>query len=104
MKRLVYLIVVLAFVSCQSSSTKKENNSELATEPVEVVEATVNIGGLHCNNCVASVEKGINELDGIASVKVTLNDSTAVVKYESAKTDLKTIETAIEKRGYKVKK
>lgn len=102
MKRLVFLITVLAFVSCQST-TKKENNSEQATEPVEVVEATVNIGGLHCNNCVASVEKGISELDGIAFIKVTLEDSTAVVKYESAKIDIDAIETAIKKRGYTIK-
>ena len=105
MKKLFFLFLVFAFVSCQSG-TKKVNSTDSETEPVEVaevVETTINISGMHCNNCVASVEKGINELQGIELVVVSLNDSNVIVKYEPTKTDLTKIEKAIEKRGYSIK-
>lgn len=101
MKKLIYLIVVVAFVSCQSGSKKVEHN-ESAIETVQVVEATINIRGMHCNNCVVSVEKGVNELPGIESVAVSLNDSNVIVKFDTSKTDRKAIEQAIEKRGYSI--
>lgn len=101
MKKIIYLFLVLAFVSCQSGN--KKTNVEAAPESVEVVEATVNIRGMHCDMCVASIEKGINGLEGITSVAVSLNDSNAVVKFNPSKTDLKEIEGAIVKRGYTIR-
>ncbi|MDB4582460.1 cation transporter [Draconibacterium sp.] len=101
MKKLLFIIIVFAFVSCQSGN--KSNNTESVAEPVEVVETTINISGMHCDNCVVSVEKGINGLEGIASVSVSLSDSTAIVKYDKSKLELADIEKSIEKRGYTVK-
>jgi len=102
MKKLFYLIVLLAFVSCQTGN-KNKPAEKISTESVQVVESTINIGGMHCDMCVASIEKGVKELDGIVSVSVSLNDSTAVVSYEPSKIELAKIETAIEARGYKIK-
>lgn len=101
MKKLIYLVAIIAFVSCQSGS-KEAESKESAVETVQVVEATVNISGMHCNNCVASVEKGVGELAGVESVAVSLNDSNAIVKFDASKTDKKAIEKAIEKRGYSI--
>jgi Cu+-exporting ATPase len=102
MKKLIYLISVLALVSCQSGN-KIKPEEKTAPESVQVVETTINIRGMHCENCVASVEKGVKELDGIVSVTVSLNDSNAVVSYDKSKVELAKIEEAIEKRGYTVK-
>jgi copper chaperone len=101
MKKLIYLIVIVAFVSCQTGN-KKAESKESAVETVQVVEATVNISGMHCNNCVASVEKGVGELAGVESVAVSLNDSNAIVQFDTSKTDIKAIQKAIEKRGYSI--
>lgn len=102
MKKLFFLFIIFAFVSCQSGN-KKANIDKQPTEPVEVVEATIGISGMHCDNCVASVEKGINGVEGISALQVNLNDSNAVVKFDAAKTDLAEIEKAIEKRGYSIR-
>jgi Cu+-exporting ATPase len=93
-------LTLTAFISCNSGNNKTSNDS---TTNAEVAEATIIIGGLHCENCVASVEKGINELEGIKNVVVTLEDSTAVVKYDASKLELATIEKAVKKRAYTVK-
>ena len=104
MRKLFYVFVVLAFVSCNSGT--KSNNPESVNDSakMEVVEATINIGGMHCDMCVASVTKGVNELDGISTVQVNLDDSTAVVSFDASKLQLAKIEEAIEKRGYSIKK
>ena len=103
MKNLSILLIVLFLASCQSN--KKETSvKEEVVIPVEVVETTINISGMHCANCVASVEKGVTVLDGVESVSVSLDDSTAVVKFDPAQLELNEIEKAIEKRGYSIKK
>jgi copper chaperone len=102
MKKLFYLFIVLAFAACQTGN-KNVKEEKTATEPVQVVEATINIRGMHCENCVASVEKGVNALEGIKSVVVSLNDSTAVVTFDASKTELTQIEEAIKSRGYTIK-
>lgn len=102
MKKLLFLFVVVTFVSCQTGA-KKENNNDAEPASVKLVESTINISGMHCEMCVSSVEKGVSELVGIESVDVSLNDSTAVVKYDESKLELAEIEKAIEKRGYKIK-
>lgn len=103
MKNLFYLFVLLIFVSCNSGNKAQESN-ELESTSVEIVESTLNIKGMHCDMCVASIEKGVNELDGISFVKASLNDSTATVKFDASKTDLIEIEKVIIKRGYSIKK
>ena len=103
MKKLFFLFIALAFVSCNSGNKNKQEEKAAVPESVQVVESTINIGGMHCENCVASVEKGVKELDGIVSVTVSLNDSTAVVSYDGSKVELAKIEKAIESRGYTIK-
>jgi copper chaperone len=102
MKKLFYLLIVVVFASCQSGN-KKVQEEKTTNEPVQVVETTINIRGMHCDNCVASVEKGVNELEGVVSVVVNLNDSNAVVSYDESKVELAEIEKAIESRGYSIK-
>lgn len=102
MKKLLYLIVLLVFVSCNTGN-RNAKSDEATMGQSKIVETTINIGGMHCDMCVNSIEKGINELDGITAVAVSLNDSTAKVSYDVQKVQLAQIEKAIEKRGYSIK-
>nr|WP_321354414.1 heavy metal-associated domain-containing protein [uncultured Draconibacterium sp.] len=99
MKKLLYLLILVGFVACNSGTQK---STEVA-QPEQIVESTIDIGGLHCDACVASVEKGVNSLSGIESVKVTLADSTAIVTYNASAVSIDEIEKSIEKRGYTIK-
>ncbi len=104
MKKLIFVLIIFAFISCESGN--KSNTNKSVDEPVkvtEVVESTINIRGMHCDNCVASVEKGINGLEGITGVTVSLSDSLAIVKYDKSIVKLEDIEQSIEKRGYTIK-
>lgn len=101
-KLLILVLVITGFAACQSANKKTVAEKQEAV-PVQMVQTTINIGGMDCDDCVKSVEKGVNQLTGISSVTVSLNDSNAVVKYDASKVQLAEIEKAIEKRGYMVK-
>jgi len=101
MKNLLCLIAAFVLFSCQTGARKDAKNE--TTGEAQVTEVTLQIGGMHCDMCVASIEKAVNALDGIDSVKVTLSDSAAVVRFDNRKVDVQAIEKAIEKRGYTLK-
>jgi Cu+-exporting ATPase len=101
MKKLVYLLVVFVFAACNSGYKPAQSEQPTATT-VALTETKIHVSGMHCENCVASVTKGINELEGIDSVSVTLADSTAVVSFDPSKVDLEKITKAVEGRGYTV--
>jgi copper chaperone len=102
MKIIISLMAVFFLLSCQQGNQKKENNSEFPVSQA-MHEETLQIGKMHCEMCVASIEKGLINLDGVEYAKAELDDSTAVVRFDAYKTNLAEIRTAIEKRGYTVK-
>ncbi|MCK3682666.1 copper ion binding protein [Maribellus sp. YY47] len=100
MKKVLFLLLTVGLFACGSAEKKTETK---ATAQAEITEVSLSIGGMTCEHCVMSVEKGINSLEGIEAVKVTLADSTAVVKYNASVLQLDDIKEAVKKRGYEVK-
>lgn len=103
MSKFILIIFLALFFGCQSGSKKQSTGEGQESSEAAVIETTISIGGMHCDMCVASIEKGINQLEGIESVTASLSDSTAVVVFDESKASLNQIETAIERRGYKIK-
>ncbi|WJH26726.1 heavy-metal-associated domain-containing protein [Pseudarthrobacter defluvii] len=68
------------------------------------VKTTVNISGMHCSHCVASVTEELQELDGVAAVDVALNkDGISIATITStAELDPAQIDAAIAEAGYDV--
>ena len=60
------------------------------------------VEGMSCSHCVASVEKALDELEGVGRVKVDLQEKKVRVDYDSAAVELQSIREAIEGRGFKV--
>lgn len=68
----------------------------------KLTEKIIYIEGMHCENCKNSVEKHLNELDGIAA-KVNLRKKRARVYMDHIITDEK-LEKIVERAGFKVTK
>ncbi|MCW3767249.1 MULTISPECIES: heavy-metal-associated domain-containing protein [Paenarthrobacter] len=68
------------------------------------VKTTINISGMHCGHCVASVTEELQEIDGVAGADVALNkDGVSVATITSAaKLDPEQIGAAIAEAGYAV--
>lgn len=61
---------------------------------------TLNIDGMTCNGCVASVTKILQDVDGVASAEVSLADKRAKVAFDATKTSVDALIAAVEDGGY----
>lgn len=97
MKQIILItILALSVVACSPKQTPKEKAA-----PV-LVEANLKVEGMTCDECELSIAKGVNQLTGIDSISANHEDSTAFVRFDSTKTDLKKISAAIDDRGFHV--
>lgn len=60
----------------------------------------IDIKGMHCEHCVASVEKNLKALPGVTEVKVSLEDNQAIVSVSEAISD-EMLKSVVENAGFK---
>jgi len=100
MKRVFFI----AFISIAlSACSPKQHSAGKENVPEAMVEVNLKIAGMTCDDCETSIKKGVTELAGIDSIGANYEDSTAFVRFDSSKTNLKEISEAIAHRGYEVK-
>lgn len=64
-------------------------------------EIKLKIEGMHCAGCSNRLEKILNNVDGIESAKVSLEEKSADIKYNDEEVELNTILQEIEDAGFK---
>ena len=64
-------------------------------------EIKVKIEGMHCAGCSNRLEKILNNVDGVESAKVSLEEKSADIKYNEEEVELNTILQEIEDAGFK---
>jgi copper chaperone len=62
----------------------------------------LNVHGMTCNGCVASVTKVLQALPGVGGVEVSLEDKRALVQYDPARVGAAQFKAAIEDAGFDV--
>jgi len=60
------------------------------------------VKGMSCGSCVNSIEGNIGDLNGVKSVKVTLDAGTVEVEFDPSIVSLNEIKNEIEDQGYAV--
>ena len=65
-------------------------------------EVKLNIEGMHCTGCSTRLEKVLNNVDGVESAKVSLEEKKADIKYDEAQVNESELKEAIEDAGFKV--
>jgi len=63
---------------------------------------TLNVQGMTCGGCVASVTRVLKAVPGVTDVSVTLQPGAARVSFDPARTGAAALRTAIEDAGYDV--
>ncbi|WP_271000358.1 CopZ family metallochaperone [Listeria seeligeri] len=63
---------------------------------------TLKIEGMTCGHCEARVTKALAEVDGVTNAKVSLEEGTATVEFETGKVTEDTLIDAVEDAGYEV--
>jgi copper ion binding protein len=64
--------------------------------------ATLNVKGMTCQGCVASVTRVLKAVPGVREVQVTLDPGTATVSYDASRASIPALKSAIEDAGYDV--
>ena len=64
-------------------------------------ETNLKIEGMHCEGCSTRLEKVLNNLEGVETAKVSLEEKKATIKYDETKISLENIKEAIEDTGFK---
>ena len=60
----------------------------------------INIDGMTCGGCVASVHTATGDIDGLDTMTVDLADKLATVTFDDSKTSAEAISAAIEEAGF----
>lgn len=63
----------------------------------------LNVEGMSCGHCEASVKKAVGALAGVDEVDVDLKGKSVSVKFDPEKVSLNAIKEAIEEQGYDVR-
>jgi copper chaperone len=63
---------------------------------------TLNVQGMTCGGCVASVTRVLKAVPGVTEAAVTLQPGVANVTYDPARTQLTALRAAIEGAGFDV--
>jgi len=103
MKQLFFVFLVAAILtSCAGKSTSTGEASEAATA-VANKTITLAVEGMTCTGCEGTVQESVGKIAGVASVKASHLDSTAVVSFDSTQTSIAAIGAAITEAGYVMK-
>ena len=63
---------------------------------------TMNVKGMTCGGCVASVTRVLKAVPGVTDVAVTLQPGAATVRFDPARTSEAALRTAVEEAGFDV--
>ena len=89
---LTFVAFVAALICCGAYAADKKPEKNTA----EVTFVTT----IDCKNCVKKVEAQLPFVAGVKDMKVTLDDRTVWIKYDTRKTDVEKLAKAINKMGY----
>lgn len=62
----------------------------------------LNVEGMSCGHCESAVESALNNIDGVTSADVNLENGQVSVQYDDSKVAVSQMKDAIEDQGYDV--
>jgi copper chaperone len=69
---------------------------------LEMQTEVIKIEGMTCTGCVNSVKNVLENIPGVDSVEVSLEQKQATIRYDDASTDFERFRKAIEDAGFEV--
>ena len=62
--------------------------------------SVIGVDGMTCHSCVSLIESGIEELAGVKSVRVSLEEKKATIVYDPSEANVETFKSSIEDMGF----
>jgi copper chaperone CopZ len=100
-KPILLLALIISFMSCQQSKAPKENDNQ-KTEVKTNKTLTLQVEGMTCTGCEATIENKIKGLQGVSKVKADHKKGLTQIEFDSSKVEKPAFIDAIKSTGYKV--
>lgn len=91
------LVLSLALTGLMTTAIAQQESKD-ASQPVRTV--TLDVKGMYCPLCAKTVTKALNKVPGVIEAKVDNEAQTAVVTFDSGKTDVGAITRATTNAGF----
>ncbi len=95
----VALLATIGLVSCKNETKKEAQTEQAASKEMAMTNATFGVRG-NCGMCKNTIEKAVNEVDGVASAEWDKLRKQINVSFDDTKTNLDAIHNAIAASGY----
>lgn len=97
----VLAVVLLAFPYYSNAFFPNQHNQKVVyVQESQVETITLNIKGMTCTGCEATVKNAAKSVVGVIEVKVSYDTGKATIKYDRSNTDRQAIIAAINKTGF----
>jgi mercuric ion transport protein len=101
---IVFAIVMMAFpLYAQLFYPKSKIQATTLSADENTKEVKFTIQGMTCESCELEVNNELSKVAGVIAYETSYANKSSLVSFDKSKVDLKTIERAIDKTGYKVK-
>lgn len=98
MRTLLKLLVLSIALVAHSTLVIAQQEVKGAAEPVRTV--TLAVKGMFCGLCSPTVKKALSKVPGVIEAKVDFETQTAIVTFDSAKTDIAALTKATTNAGF----
>jgi len=100
----VSIMATFSIVIIMSASGDNINNlpAPQMIDKKNLSKATINVGGMTCEDCEKTINTITGREKGVATVKASFVQKTAIVEYDKTQTDVRKIMDSIGSTGYKV--
>ena len=98
----VFAIVMMAFPYYSGIFYTNKEKQIILVDKSNIKTSEFKISGMTCASCEVHVHHEVNRLNGIVNSKVSYKNESAIIEFDSTKTNELEIEKAINSTGYKV--
>ena len=100
----VFALVMIAFpLYAQLFYPESKTQATTLSTAENKKEVKFTIQGMTCESCELEVNNELSKVAGVIAYKTSYANKSSLVRFDKSKVDVKTIERAIDKTGYKVK-
>ncbi|TBW26986.1 mercuric transport protein MerTP [Gramella sp. KN1008] len=100
----VFVILSLAFPYYAQAFYPSDEKEVVFVQEKNIQMVEFSVSGMTCTGCEGHVKSEVNKLNGIVTCKVSYEEGNTVVEFDSTRTNVEEVKTAIERTGYKVTK
>lgn len=98
----VFAIIMMAFPYYSGIFYTNVDKQIIVVDKSDIKTTEFKISGMTCASCEVHVNHKVKKLNGIINSKVSYNNESAIIEFDSTKTNESEIENAINSTGYMV--